>query len=327
MSAPDLKDAPHAAARERRAEIDMTWLDPLRLGMRAARLKRDRAAQSTPGVRFCELPDASIRVRVAGERSDERPTIVLVCDPPSVIEHYDRLVSLLAPSARVVCFEPPGFGFSVPKRGFRFSFDAYRSAIEQMLIELDEGSYLLAFSCVWAHIALQIAAREPERIAKLMLWQSPAWSDQVRWARHVDARNLLATPLVGQLACAFGARKIGIAWFRQAMAKDRYREFTPLLETAFEQGAFCCFGSLWQHFYDHAPPAVSVRQPTLVTWGAADRTHRHSDKLSIARQVPHAVWHAFFEHAGHSPELEDSPAFAAVLLDWWDQRGPSPRSG
>ncbi|RQR60151.1 alpha/beta hydrolase [Burkholderia sp. Bp9126] len=316
MSAPRLKDTPHAIARERRAELDMTWLDPLRLGMRAARLKRGWAAQSRPGIRFCELHDSNIRVRIAGERSGERPTIVLVCDPPSVIEHFDQLIALLAPSARVVCFEPPGFGFSVPKRGFKFSFDHYRSAIERMLIELDEGPYLLAFSCVWAHIALQIAAREPERIAKLMLWQSPAWSDQVRWARHVDARNLLATPLVGQFACAFSTRRIGMGWFRQAMAKDRYREFTPLLDTALRQGAFCCLGSLWQHFFDDAPPAVTVRQPTLVTWGTADRTHRDSDKLSIARQVPRAVWHPFFERAGHSPELEDSPAFSKVLLDW-----------
>ncbi|MHA7237873.1 alpha/beta fold hydrolase, partial [Burkholderia pseudomallei] len=36
MSTQHLKDAPHAAARGRRDGFDMTWLDPLRLGPRAA---------------------------------------------------------------------------------------------------------------------------------------------------------------------------------------------------------------------------------------------------------------------------------------------------
>ncbi|KVE41030.1 alpha/beta fold hydrolase [Burkholderia sp. BDU5] len=316
MSTPRLKDTPHAAARERRDGIDMTWLDPLRLRFRASRISGGWAARSRPDVRFIDVPTATIRVRAAGPRESGQPTIVLVCDPPSVIEHFDRLFSLVAPHARIVCFEPPGFGFSVPNRQFAFSFDDYRAAIEAMLASLNEGPYLLAFSCVWAHIALQIAAAQPALVDRLLLWQSPAWDEQVAWARHVDARNLLATPVVGQCACAFGARKIGAGWFRQAMAKDRYREFAPMLDTSFDHGAFCCLGSLWQRFYNAAPRAVQVEQPTLLTWGAADRTHRHSDKWSIARHVPQAVLHPGFEQAGHSPELEDSDAFAALLLDW-----------
>lgn len=322
MSTQHLKDAPHAAARGRRDGLDMTWLDPLRLGPRAARIARGWAARSRPDIRFCDVPAATIRVRVAGTRASGRPTIVLVCDPPSVVEHFDPLISLVAPHARIVCFEPPGFGFSVPNRHFTFSFDDYRAAIEAMLADLNEGPYLLAFSCVWAHIALQIAAAQPALVGRLLLWQSPTWDEQVAWARHVDARNLLATPFVGQCACAFAARKIGAGWFRQAMAKDRYREFTPMLDTSFDHGAFCCLASLWQRFYSGTPRAVQVTQPTLLTWGAADRTHRHSDKWSIARQVPHAIRHPGFEHAGHSPELEESSAFSQLLLSWVDAKDP-----
>lgn len=106
------------------------------------------------------------------------------------------------------------------------------------------------------------------------------------------------------------------------MAKDRYREFTPMLDTSFDHGAFCCLASLWQRFYSGTPRAVQVTQPTLLTWGAADRTHRHSDKWSIARQVPHAIRHPGFEHAGHSPELEESSAFSQLLLSWVDAKDP-----
>ena len=294
----------------------MTWIDRLRTAARAARIRQGWPSQTRPGIRFCELPDATTRVRIAGERMKGQPTVVLVCDPPSVIEHFDMLISLIEPHARVVCFEPPGFGFSVPGRHFRFSFDDYLGAIEAMLIELNEGPYLLAFSCVWAHIALQIAARDRERVEKLMVWQSPDWDQMVQWARRVDARSLLARPLVGQLICLCGARKIGTGWFQQAMAKDRHREFAPLLETALDEGAFCCLASLWQHFYADVPKPVRVAQPTLITWGTADRTHEASDKASIARYLEHPVHHAFFEHAGHSPELEQSVGFSELLFSW-----------
>ncbi|CAK0475579.1 hydrolase alpha/beta fold domain-containing protein [Burkholderia pseudomallei] len=90
MSTQHLKDAPHAAARGRRDGLDMTWLDPLRLGPRAARIARGWAARSRPDIRFCDVPAATIRARVAGTRASGRPTIVLVCDPPSVVEHFDR---------------------------------------------------------------------------------------------------------------------------------------------------------------------------------------------------------------------------------------------
>ncbi|AEA65920.1 alpha/beta fold hydrolase [Burkholderia gladioli] len=298
------------------ASVDVTWLDTLRLGARAARIRSGPVAHTRDGMRIVDVSNCAIRVRVTGVRAGHRPTIVLVCDPPSVIEHFDMLVGLLAPKARVVCLEPPGFGFSVPRRNFRFSFDSYRSAIDELLLALDEGPYLLAFSCVWAHIALQIAAQRPASIAKLLLWQGVAWEQQVSWADHVDMDHTLVRPLVGQLAGMFGTRRIGIGWYRAAMAKDRYRDFTPTLLSALDNGAFCCLASLWQQFYRETPPEVQVDQPTLLTWGHADRTHRHSDKTSLSRALHRVVWHGGFERSGHSPELEDCPAFARLLLDW-----------
>src|SRR5690348_12324795 len=73
------------------------------------------------GVAVVDLPRAAIRVRIAGRG---RPTIAIVPDPPNVIEHYDRLIDLLAPDFRVVCFEAPGFGFSTAKPDFDFALDA-----------------------------------------------------------------------------------------------------------------------------------------------------------------------------------------------------------
>lgn len=296
------------------------WLDTTRLQWRVDRIEKGWAARSRPGIVFLKLRQATIRARIAGVRRSDQPTVVLVCDPPNVIEHFDALIELIAPHCRVVCFEPPGFGFSSPRPGFNFTFEEYVSCIDALLAVLHEGPYLLAFPCIWSHIALQIAARTPDRIEKLMLWQSPSWEQQVNWAKFVDPQRLLLRPVFGQAIMALAPSKIGRTWYQMACAKGRSAEFMPTLKTALRNGCFCCLGSVWQQWFGAAaaPPSVLVTQPTLVSWGLADRTHRHSDRLSIASQIQHVTWH-HFNDAGHSPELEASEQYAQLLLTWLNQ--------
>lgn len=297
--------------------MNVTWIDSLRLRARAGRIKKGWAACSRTGIAFLDTPQATLRVRVAGERKPGWPTVVMVCDPPNVVEHFDGLCDLIRPHGRLIVFEPPGFGFSCPERSFRFTFNEYLACIEHLLRSFDEGPYVLAFTCVWAHIALQIAARDPALVAKLLLWQCPSWQQQVAWARGVDTNQMLSRPIVGQLTMARSPEKIGLSWYKFAMAKNRYPDFMPTLMQALQQGGFCCLGSLWQQwFYEgYVPPPVHVQQPTLVSWGMADGTHARSDPRSLADQIAQVTWHRF-EHAGHSPELESSREYFELLRGW-----------
>ncbi|WNG38842.1 alpha/beta hydrolase [Archangium violaceum] len=296
--------------------LNVTWIDSFRLRARAGSIKEGWAAGSRPGVAFHALPQATLRVRTGGTRKADWPTVVMVCDPPNVLEHFDDVFERLTPHGRVVVFEPPGFGFSCPSASFRFTFDEYLASIENLLRKLDEGPYVLAFTCVWAHIALQIAAKEPGMVARLVLWQSPSWEQQVAWARNVDKKRILSRPLFGQLATALKPEKIGYGWYRSALAKNRHPDFMPKLEQALQKGAFCCLGSLWQQwFHGYTPSPVKVKQPALVSWGLADRTHARSDKESIASQLSEVKWHSF-QHAGHSPELEASQEYCDLLCNW-----------
>src|SRR5882762_11567675 len=103
----------------------------------AGRLRRvdwDWALSTRPGIVRMELPDATMRIRIA--RGGSR-TVVFAADPPIVAEHYDELISLLVPDASVVCLELPGFGFSLAKSTFPFTFAAYADAVARTLVELD----------------------------------------------------------------------------------------------------------------------------------------------------------------------------------------------
>lgn len=294
-----------------------TWIDTFRLRGRVSMSKSGSVAYSRLGIGFANLSKATVRYRVSGSPSIKNPTIVMVCDPPNVIEHFDEVIELLSAKAQVVCFEPPGFGFSVPRPGFGFGFQDYVSCVNELLDTLKLGPYLLAFPCIWAHIALHIASQRPVVVTKLMLWQCPSWQDQVKWAKFVDNHNILSLPFFGQAVMSFIPKKVGTFWYRAALSKGRYTDFLPIFEQSLKNGAFCCLGSVWQEWFSRGEPPSGgqIIQPSLVAWGLADRTHRHSDRLSLGDRLNHVLWHEF-KNSGHSPELEAPQQFAELLNDW-----------
>ncbi|HYR97293.1 MAG TPA: hypothetical protein VEM57_11180, partial [Candidatus Binatus sp.] len=75
-----------------------------------------------------------------------------------------------------------------------------------------------------------------------------------------------------------------------------------------------CLASAFQAAVRQPEPRLrAVRQPALVVWGGADRTHRHTDERSILAYAPHADW-AEFDAAGHFPDLEQPERFRDELL-------------
>jgi pimeloyl-ACP methyl ester carboxylesterase len=274
-----------------------------------------RGARRPPrpaGVVLFALPQATARVRVAG---DAGPSVVIVPDPPNVIEHYDRLIDLLAPDLRVVCVEAPGFGFSAPEPGFGFTLAEQTAGMVDLLVRLERGPYVLAFPCFAGLLAVKLARERPDLVSGLVLVQTPSWDEELRWVQRVDTRRLLRMPYLGQLVMSFGRRAIARSWYRAALPRgaDPAAFLEPAL-AAFEEGACYCLASAFQAALRETAPGLGpVRQPALVVWGGADRTHRRTDKRSILAYVPHADW-VEFEGAGHFPDLEQPERFRDELL-------------
>jgi pimeloyl-ACP methyl ester carboxylesterase len=286
--------------------------------MSAARLEtflQGRGARRPPtraGVALVDLPRATVRVRIAG---GGRHTIAIVPDPPNVIEHYDELITLLAPDVGVVCLEAPGFGFSIPKSDFDFGLETQVDTIATLLSRLGLGPYALAFPCFAGLVAVRLAAHHPELVSHVVLIQTPSWPEEIGWVRRVDRRGMLQTPIVGQLLTSFGKRRVARSWYRAALPRgaDPAPFLGPALE-AFDQGASYCLASAFQAAARHPEPRLrAVRQPALVVWGGADRTHRRTDKRSILAYAPHADW-TEFDAAGHFPDLEQPERYRDELL-------------
>ena len=137
----------------------------------------------------------------------EAPAIVLVPDGPFVVEHYDSLLVRLGRDYFTVCFDLPGFGFSLPRAGYDHSFGAALSVLEDVLDSLGLARVTLAFTCANGFYALAFASRRPERVARLVqgLWRcrdelfpgvvAPTvmlWGERDRSHRKTDPESLLS---------------------------------------------------------------------------------------------------------------------------------------
>jgi pimeloyl-ACP methyl ester carboxylesterase len=298
------------------------WLDTFGARRRLRRIGRGPAFSSRSGIGRLDLGAAVIRFRTEGQGAH---TIVLAADPPVVIEHYDELVGFLEDDFRVVVLELPGFGFSLPMPGLTFDFTATNDLIAAGLKRLQLGPYVLAFPCVSAYCAIDIAARFPDLVTGVVAMQAPSWPQEVKWKHGRDPGGLLSKPVIGQLALRALRRKVPRKWFGAAIGRrELLPGFVETADAAMADGACFCLASVFQRYLtDEAPVLGPVRQPAMVIWGEADRSHRHTDKASTLTLLPGAREERF-GRAGHFPELEEPELFAALVREWVDREVGQP---
>lgn len=274
------------------------------------------------GTAIMQLPDAAIRYRIMG---DGTATVVLAADPPVVIEQYDRLIDLLSPHVRVVVMEVPGFGFSLPGRSMRFDFAAANAVIADFLKRLDLGPAVLAFPCVTAYAAIDIARRHPDLVSGVALIQAPSWPEEIAWKKARDPQGILGTPLFGQVALNALKRKRAPDWFKAAVGhRPMFKDIVATTDEAFAHGACFCLASAFQRYLtDEAPPLTPLAQPALIVWGLKDRSHATTDRSTSNQLAPGAPVVEIAE-AGHFPELEQPEEFALALLGWMASTGLRP---
>jgi pimeloyl-ACP methyl ester carboxylesterase len=267
-------------------------------------------------MREVALPQGKVRVRETGQGAG-RPTLVLATDPPNVLEQYGPLLVALRPHARVVAFEPLGFGHSSPGP---VDPESQAEAVIALLDKLGLAGCALALPCAGAYVALRVAARRPDLVSRLVALQAPAWEDELAWIGRVDRRRALRTPGLGPAIGWLRAPQIARAWYRAALPTPEAGDaFGALAVEAFDHGARFPLADALRALERAAPPPPTDL-PTLAVWGARDRTHRGSDPAGFRRHAPRAEV-VVLDDAGHFPELEQPRRFAEEYASWARRTG------
>jgi pimeloyl-ACP methyl ester carboxylesterase len=249
------------------------------------------------------------------DSASAKSCVVFVPDGPNVVEHYATLIRILAPELRVVCFDMPGFGFSLPGPSYRHSLDQGASAILAVLDRLEIASATLAFSCANGFYALRAARMAAPRISSLFLSQTPSLDAMHAWTDRVIPWPL-RVPVVGQTVAWLSRYKAAHGWYDIALPKTTDREpfRQPARQALAGGGCFCLAGVVQGLSRESAASVKGVSIPCTMIWGGKDRSHRYTKAESLLECVPHAeIVH--FDDCGHFPDLEAPERYAKLLLD------------
>ena len=212
----------------------------------------------------------------------------------------DRLIRFWERRFRVVAIDLPGHGASADLAGVP-TWSDYAASVQASLEHLAlEDVRLFGFS-MGAGVALAVAAAAPERVTRLAVH-----AQNVRWT-EAEVAPMIDPMEPERLAAVhpFWARRLAETHGADASGAPRWprlaeqvRAFTRALPS--------------QHLGDEALGAV--RQPTLVSAGAADRFFDVQHAVDVWRALPNAeLW--VLPGVDHPIQTVDARAFAAAVGD------------
>jgi pimeloyl-ACP methyl ester carboxylesterase len=246
--------------------------------------------------------------------NDDRPCVIFVPDGPNVIEHYEALITGLSPKLRVVCFDMPGFGYSLPKASYNHSLDQGAQAVLGVMDSLGIEKATLAFSCANGLYAVHTAQKSPHRISQLVLSQTPTLEDMHAWVDRIIP-SPIKIPILGQFVAWAVRRKVALRWYPSALPRTTgsklFQEKTRQVMSC--GSCFCLAGVVQGLMSEQMAPVLGIRTPCTIVWGTLDRSHKPTKPDSLVAYVPHATT-VLFEDCGHFPEIEQHERYAKLLL-------------
>lgn len=290
------------------------WTLAYRPDLSPAGLEREYADGAS---RFIEVDGLRIHYREDGEGDP----IVLLHGLAANFFVWGPWAQRLSTRFRVIRLDLPGHGLTGPDPEGRYSWSQVADLVVRFLDELDVPRATLIGNSFGGAIAWQIAARHPERVARLVLVAPVGYTTdgQLPWLLR-----LLAHPVTGPLLARLTPKGAFMQRVQQThadparvdleQAERQYRLFRragnrDALRALLPGGGALETESLLER----------IRAPTLILWGAADPVLPPGNARRFARGIDNAEV-VIIPSAGHVSMLEQPEPSLAALLAFLDER-------
>jgi len=275
-------------------------------------VSRFKRLQFREDIYFADFDQYLIRYRLCGQGSK---CVVIVPSGPNMIEHYDRIADLLSPDFKVLIFELPGFGFSLPKKvTYDYSLQSCSEITIKLLDYLGIKSCVLSIPCVNGFISLKIAELRPDLVSNIVCIQTICWEDKVEWFNQMNKKIPVKSSVWGQPIFNIFKYRMAETWYQRAIENPGRRAiFTRITLDNFKKGAKYAVPSMVQAMFRSGLPQLQPTDiETLVIWGNKDQIYAGENEWGILMYFSNFEPHEF-EEEGHYPELEHPERYARLI--------------
>lgn len=278
---------------------------------RAAPIPTERRFPAATPFRATERTVDGTRLRLI-DTGRGAPVVLIHGLAASMYSWRHQLGPLVDAGYRVVAFDNRGFGFSdKPRAGYDNA--AYARLVIALMDSLRLTEAVLVGHSMGGAIALEVAARAPERVRGLVLLGSAGLG-----VRHPFAVRMARWPLVGPLLSALRGRG-----FTQQILRSTYGDPGRVSDTDVDQ----YYAPVPGPGYGHALQMVlrqfrfdaltgrlgGVPAPALVIWGERDRWIPPALGRQLAAELPRAAF-VVIPAAGHAVNEEAPDAVNRLVL-------------
>jgi non-heme chloroperoxidase len=250
----------------------------------------------------CTL-DSGLTLSYWSQGSPRGPGVVLLPGPTDSWRSYQPVLPAMPPGLRVVAVSLRGHGDSAkPATGYRI--EDLASDVVPLLDALEIGRAVLVGHSGSCLVARRVALQAPERVAGLVLEASPTT------LRGNAGLQEFVTGVVADLTEPVDP---GLA---RALVTDTSSDELPAeLTDALVDDVLRFPVRAWKDLfaslaeYDDLADLPSLRAPSLLVWGDADRLVRRSMQDALLHALPRAEL-IVYRGAGHTPRWEAPERFA-----------------
>ena len=276
---------------------------------------------------FIKVDGMAVHYRDEGMKTDSLP-LVLLHGTASSLHTFDAWATVLKYDMRVVRLDLPAFGLTSPFPDRNYAMTEYVEFIRHFLAALGIKKCILAGNSLGGNIAWQVAARHPELVGKLILIDAAGYPMVSKSAPL--AFKMARIPVVNKLITYITPRfmvKASVENVYADKSKVTSKLVTRYFDLTLREGNRQALVDRMNTPSNPEDMALikTIRQPTLVLWGAEDQLIPVSEAQRFHRDLPHDVV-VTLKGVGHVP-MEESPQESLAAVRSFLKNKGTPTSG
>lgn len=261
------------------------------------------------------------RLRVRRTPRPGSPSLLLTNAWPQTIRCWDRQWDALAAAYDLTAVDLPGFGISDGSDAVMrpsAQADVVGAVIDEL--GLDRPTWIAPD--VGVPIALSLAARRPELLSGLVLFDGPSeFPPEISWEGRLLVRSALARRIIGWFGIPFTLETLRRG-YRHGRRPSR-KAIVEYLRAFGRPSRFTRTLRFVASYPDELPRVEALRAdvhiPVLVTWGDHDVFVLPGNGPRLANALPNATWEPL-TGAGHYSHEDAGDAFLGLFERWMATR-------